>query len=217
MERIENQQKISVVQMNGELVEVPMSRVRALRRSAAQSRMHVQKGFGGKLSSLAPYRSDNRRPSGVWNSTALPPLLNGPGTFTNVVGHLGDGVPAIENFVQGGNRHVDVLPGDNLSRQERTTLPVTVSHRHRTMRPMSRATTPTTFKKEFCQRLKAARVMAGLDQPTFAKLLGILPNTYGKYERRSLLPHYLIPLACEILGISPNQLYPTLKEKRRTA
>lgn len=57
--------------------------------------------------------------------------------------------------------------------------------------------------------------MAGLEQVEFATRLGVLPNTYGKYERRSLLPHYLIPKACEILGITPDQLFPQTKDKTK--
>ena len=209
-----NQPKISLVQMNGELIEIAPSRVRSL-RSAATSRMHMQKGLGGKFGALTPNRSNHRRPRGARNPLALPPLLNGPGALADVVGHFGNGLPTIENVFEVRNLHNTLLPGDNLSRQERTALPVTKSGKARTIRPMSRATTPTTFKKEFCQRLRAARVMAGLDQPTFAKMLGLLPNTYGKYENRSLLPHYLVPVACEILGITPDRLYPPLKEKEK--
>lgn len=40
-----------------------------------------------------------------------------------------------------------------------------------------------------------------------AKALGLLPNTYSKYESRSLLPHHLMLRACEILKINLEYLY----------
>lgn len=206
-----NQPRLSVVQTSGELISVNPSRIAAARR------MNRQKRFGAE--GLAPLLGggNDGRPSAVGDTSPLPPLLNGPGAFPDVVGHVGDGFPAIENFFEGFDRHLgDVITRDRLSRQGRTSLPVTKRRRGRTMRPMSRATTPTSFKKEFCQRLRAARIMRNLDQPTFAGMLGILPNTYGKYEKRSLLPHYLIPLACEILDISPSQLYPANRTKERS-
>lgn len=80
---------------------------------------------------------------------------------------------------------------------------------------MGKASTPTSFKREFCQRLKAARIMAGYEQAEFAKELGLLPNTYSKYESRSLLPHYLIPKACELLEIETEMLFVGPRELRR--
>lgn len=158
---------------------------------------------------------NDRGPRRIGNTTALTPLLDSPLAFPDVLRHIGKRVPAVEDLVKSFDSHGSLIPRDSLSRQVRTTRPVTKSYKARTMRPMSRTTTPTTFKKEFCQRLKAARTMAGFEQAEFAKALGILPNTYGKYEKRSLLPHYLIPQACALLQITADQLYPALKEKRR--
>lgn len=72
---------------------------------------------------------------------------------------------------------------------------------------MGKASTPTQFKRDFCKRLAAARVMAGLEQAEFAQQLGLLPNTYSKYERRSLLPHYLVARAARILNVDVDFLF----------
>lgn len=44
------------------------------------------------------------------------------------------------------------------------------------------------------------RETAGFEPKEFAEALGLKVNTYQKYETRSLLPHYLIPMVCEITG-----------------
>jgi len=72
---------------------------------------------------------------------------------------------------------------------------------------MGKASTPASFKRDFCRRLKIAREFNRLEQADMAKALGLLPNTYSKYESRSLLPHHLMLKACEILKIDLGYLY----------
>lgn len=82
----------------------------------------------------------------------------------------------------------------------------------------TRSVTPKSFKEAFCQRLKAARVLKYEQAADFAHDLGIPANTYGKYEAgRSLLPHHLIPLACELLDIDEKTLFqPERRAARKT-
>ncbi len=72
---------------------------------------------------------------------------------------------------------------------------------------MGKATTPTKFRNDFCRRVRAARVLAGLNQPEAAAMLGVKEDTYSKYERRTAMPHYLIPRACQLFRVTPDELY----------
>ena len=60
------------------------------------------------------------------------------------------------------------------------------------------------YTKDFCGRLKKLRQRAGYsNQSLFAEELGIAANTYASYESRTLLPHKLIPIVCELVNCSP--------------
>lgn len=72
---------------------------------------------------------------------------------------------------------------------------------------MGKATTPAKFRRDFCRRVRAARVLAGMNQPEAAQALGVKEDTYSKYERRTAMPHYLIPKACHFFGVTPDELY----------
>lgn len=205
--------KLSVVQKDGSLARVSTGRI----NNAPRLRMHQNQRIRADVLPLVLQGQHERRPSLVGDSTTLPPLLNGPSGFADSVSHVGNGVPNAKDFFEGVDEHGSVIARDKLSRQAGTNVPVTKTRRGRTMCPMSRAVTPTSFKRDFCERLKAARVMANYDQVTLAEALGISANTYGKYERRSLLPHYLIPKVCALLGITADQLFHPVKEKRKTA
>lgn len=84
---------------------------------------------------------------------------------------------------------------------------MTAADPNRTMRPMGKATTPARFKKEFCNRLRSARILAGYTQEEVANEFGLKPDTYSKYERRSPMPHYLVPRACALFRVQPEDLY----------
>lgn len=196
--------RFRVVLADGELSVRSFARKRPTTRSP-RSRVHCHQVAGGQLLTFPLDRVHNGLPGIRRDALPLLPLADDPVTFTDGLGHLGKGVPHREHISNGF--HSRDIARDSLSRQEPTSRPVTAMGAKRTIRPMGRATTPATFKKEFCQRLKAARIMAGYDQAEFAKELGLLPNTYNKYETRSLLPHFLIPRACEILGIDTAVLF----------
>jgi hypothetical protein len=148
------------------------------------------------------------------NSSTLAPLAGAPGCDADVVGHLIEGVPAVKEVPD--RAHGTTYTQDNLSRQRVTSRPVTGLSSTGTLRPMGKATTPTQFKRDFCLRLRSFRVAAGYQEAAdFAKALGLLPNTYSKYENRSLLPHYLIPRVCELLDIEVTELYLGRAVKRK--
>lgn len=169
--------------------------------------MHRQKIIGSELHPFPPSRINYCPPRGLGDAFPGLPLLDSPTGFPNGVGHLGDGIPASEDVLNGFHKPQNTR--DNLSGQERTTYPMTKTARKRTMCPMgSRATTPKAFKEDFAKRLRAARELRYEQASDFASDLGVPANTYGKYESgRSLLPHHLIPRACELLGLDIKTLF----------
>lgn len=66
------------------------------------------------------------------------------------------------------------------------------------------------YKKGFISRTKLAREGCGLELKEVAAALGIKKaDTYEKYEKRTILPHYLVPAFCKVCGISADQLFRT--------
>lgn len=186
-------------------------------RSHSRARMHQQKVVGAQLFTFPASSVENRGPVPLRDSAALFPLADIPMTLANISGHLSGGTPEPKDVFD--RFHNVENTRDNLSRQGRTSLPVTEKRLKRTIRPMgSRATTPKTFKEDFAQRLRAARILRYEQASDFANDLGIPANTYAKYESgRSLLPHHLIPMACHLLEIDMKVLFePERKATRRT-
>lgn len=192
------------------------SRASARRLRATRGPVHGQKIVSAQLLAFPRSRSNQVRPVVLVDTPALLPLLGGPGRHANVGGHLAAGIPPAKQFIK-GLRHMSVVPLDRMSSQGRTTRPVTPDDASRTMCPMGKATTPARFRREFCARLRSAREFRGFSQEEFAKKLHVLPNTYSKYERRSPMPHYLVPLACGFLDISPDYLYGLDEEAQQQA
>lgn len=74
--------------------------------------------------------------------------------------------------------------------------------------------TVSTFKDQFTARVAFARHKAGYTQATMAEALGFgavddpsAQGKYHKYEKRSLMPHYLIPQFCALCDITVGWLY----------
>lgn len=144
------------------------------------------------------------------NTPPVAPLIDRPRAATYFVGHVLDAIPDRKDILQSSNLgvvHADCVTPDNQSSQRRTDRPVTTQGTDRTMRPMGKATTPAKFKRMFCNRVRSARILAGYTQDQVARELGIKPDTYSKYERRSPMPHYLVPRTCELLRVAPDDLY----------
>ena len=56
------------------------------------------------------------------------------------------------------------------------------------------------FNNGYCDRVKRFRGETNMSAEEMAKLLGIPPDRYRKYESRSPMPVYLIPAFCRIVG-----------------
>lgn len=142
--------------------------------------------------------------------TTLPPLLDLPQRFVDRFGKVNTSTKGFENSDDASSTvsfHEPVLSSDRLSSQDRTGWAMTSQASKRTMCPMGKATTPAKFKRDFCRRVRAARILAGLTQGEAAERFGLKEDTYSKYERRSPMPHYLIPRACGLFGVAPDELY----------
>lgn len=60
--------------------------------------------------------------------------------------------------------------------------------------------TPTTYRRAFVQRVRAARTLASLNPLEMANLLGVPKDTYHRYETRTLLPHHLLETFCQLVN-----------------
>lgn len=79
---------------------------------------------------------------------------------------------------------------------------------------MTSGETAKTFKEHFTARVAFARHKAGYTQATMAAELGFGPvddpkgqGKYHKYEKRSFMPHPLIPQFCSLCEITTGWLY----------
>lgn len=79
---------------------------------------------------------------------------------------------------------------------------------------MARLTQNVDFNEDFCARTKQARERRGYNQIEMAEALGIVADTYSKYERRTPLPHRLIPRFCLICGIQLEELFAVRRAPR---
>jgi hypothetical protein len=181
---------------------------RRLRRQPAR-RVHRQKRVGCQVLPFRLRSTDHIRPVIAGDSSALPPLLDRLMLLPNISSEIVDGRPPGEHVFQAKGLHVPDSAGDNYSRQADSMIPVTKSSSIRTISPMGRGTTPTRFKNEFAERLKAARIAAGYQtQQEFALALGVPLERYKKWETgRTPMPHQYIPDACELLDKDANYFF----------
>lgn len=106
--------------------------------------------------------------------------------------------------------HGDRFTEDRKSRQVGTTRPVPTEVPDGTIRPMGRPTgtvSPARFKKEFCSRLRLARISARMEPEEVAEHMGVAVDTWRRYELRTLLPHHLIPKAAYLFGVDLEFFY----------
>lgn len=67
--------------------------------------------------------------------------------------------------------------------------------------------TPARFKKEFCARVRLARLSARLEPEQVAEFLEVPVDTYRRYELRTLLPHHMIPKVSYLFGVDLEFFY----------
>lgn len=71
---------------------------------------------------------------------------------------------------------------------------------------MAKSDLEIEYKQAFIERVKAARIAAGMKQWQIAEALGIPQPLYKHYETRSLLPHHLIGRFCIVARADPEWL-----------
>lgn len=72
---------------------------------------------------------------------------------------------------------------------------------------------PAKYRAAFVQRVRAARVLSGKSPADMATLLGVPKDTYHRYETRTLLPHHLIELFCDLTGTDIPRLITGLQRR----
>ena len=105
--------------------------------------------------------------------------------------------------------HKDRYIPDYLSAQVRTEKQVTPLFRQLSMLDMKgqrKPSTPSTWRKEFIKRVKAARIVSGKKPVEVAAALGVNLDTYTRWETRALLPHHVVMPFCQITGADPVML-----------
>jgi hypothetical protein len=173
------------------------------------TRVHHKKVGSADVLAFQLQRGDDPRPGAQRNTPTLPPLGDCPVTLTNVRCHGDVRRPHSEEIIQGHT--VGVIEVDVLSSQARPIGPVTAKDPYGTIRPVGRAASPSSFKREVAKRLEAARVAAGFSrQEDFAKLLGCGLDAYRKYEQgRTVLPAHYLPRFRDLTGKDANYLFDT--------
>lgn len=190
-----------------------------LLRRRSRACVHRKKAVSAQILPFRPRGKNEGRPVLIGNSPALPPLLDRFVLLPDVGSERLKVAPPLENVFDGKGLHVLDSEGDNSSRQGTPMIPVTARASTRTICPMGRGVTPTKFKNEFAERLKAARIAAGYStQQEFASALGVPLERYKKWESRTPVPHQYIPAICELTGQDANYFFRvTPKVARKTA
>lgn len=63
------------------------------------------------------------------------------------------------------------------------------------------STSPAAYRAAFIKRVRTARALVTEEPPEMARLLDVERDTYYRYEKRTMLPHHLIPKFCAITGV----------------
>ena len=66
-----------------------------------------------------------------------------------------------------------------------------------------RPSTPKQYRDAFIKRTRALRIASGKPPAEVAEALGVKPDTYGKWETSTLLPHHLLIPFYEATGSDP--------------
>lgn len=74
------------------------------------------------------------------------------------------------------------------------------------MKGQRKPSTPSNWRQEFIERVKAARIVSGMKPVEVAAALRVSLDTYVRWESRALLPHHLLMPFCRITGADPVML-----------
>jgi hypothetical protein len=157
--------------------------------------------------SLERRRRDHNRPGTFGNPAPPLPPVNRV-VFLVQGGRHGGNVGPYRKYVVKG-LHTSLYLTDYLSVQERTEKQVTPLFRQLTMLDMKgtrKASTPSQWRDQFIERVKAARIVSGQKPIEVAAALGVNLDTYNRWETRALLPHHLVMPFCTITGADPVML-----------
>ena len=81
--------------------------------------------------------------------------------------------------------------------------------------PVMKRVPQQAFKKAVFERVKSARITAGLEHDQVAEALGMSEDAVRRWESRSLIPHDMIVPFCDLTGAKPEILLaPPKREKR---
>ena len=182
------------------------------------ARVRVEQVISADILAFSRERGEQLRPRRAWNALAPAPFDDRPMTLFQIDSHLGDGLPAAKNVLQ-GDSHSAHSVRDELSRQGVATFPAREKGISRENLPMGRAKSPLRFNQDLAARLKAARIAARHESaPAFAKLLGVEYERYKKWESgRTPIPHEYIPRACELTDKDANYFYGIGDQEARKA
>lgn len=174
-------------------------------RRSPHGRVHCKQVVGCQLLTFPTSRCHDGWPMVLRNSVTLFPLTNIPMTLTNIDGEIGDRLPAIKKVVK--CLHAPDVATDELSEQVRINDPMIKSLINRTISPMGRGRTAPKVINGICARTESARRSAGYPDPAeFAKLMGIKPDTWLRYESRTPLPHRYFERFVELTNADLNIL-----------
>lgn len=188
--------------------------VRLIDRRTLGLHMHREQLGSADVLAFPLERAHQRRPRGRRNLSPLLPLGDGPVTFSNVLGHFSEGVPAGKDFADGFH------PSENsrykLSRPAQNGFPVRPERLVGENLRMGRARSPVQFNKEIAARTKAARIAAGFGNAReFAeKHMGVGFERYKKWEvGRTPIQHEYVQRFYELTGKDANYLFDIRPER----
>ena len=81
--------------------------------------------------------------------------------------------------------------------------------------PIMKRVQPEAFKKAVYERVRSARITAGLEHSDIARALSMSEDAVKRWESRSLIPHDMIIPFCQLTGAKPEILLAHPKRERK--
>ena len=83
--------------------------------------------------------------------------------------------------------------------------------------PVMKRVPPAAFKKAVFDRIRSARINAGLEHEEIAHALDMSVDAVKRWESRSLIPHDMVVPFCKLTGAKPHLLLAPPKKERKRA